>query len=351
MLTATTAVFNIGVLGVVVGLPSGTTWLFATGATVATVAVMDSYRRIRSARRAAVGARFAWIARIYERAHGSFVHGAVLGALIGTGLFTGRWHASAELAHLHVNVLGWGVLTLLATVVFFGPTMVRTRIVDGADAAASRALQHGTTALTVGVLALLGTGFEGPPGDAMEIVAVLGLAGFAVAATTVVVPVVQAAREAKPSAPRVPLVATCLWTGVLVWADVTIAATGAWTWLPVLGAVALVAVLLQAILATLTYLAPMLRGRSFTARDLILARLEAGADARTLAYNVGVVAILSGGLLHAAGADGTAPTRIGWTLVAAAVLHLAFAGLRPLGTLSDDSEARSSVARRYRDTE
>ena len=62
-----------------------------------------------------------------------FVHGAILGALLGTGVLTGRWYGAGRIAHLHVNILGWAGLTLLATLVFFGPTMVRTRIRQGAD--------------------------------------------------------------------------------------------------------------------------------------------------------------------------------------------------------------------------
>lgn len=343
----TTAVFNVGVLGVIVAIPTGVVWLLGLGATVATGAVMDSYRRIRAARRAAVGARFAWIARVYERAHGSFVHGAILGALLGLGLLPGAWAVSGRLAHLHVNVLGWGVLTLLATVVFFGPTMVRTRIAEGADATASRALKHGATALTIGVLAMLATAVGGTLGTLLELVTVVSMAGFAAAATVVVLPVVGAALEAKPSAPRLPLVATSLWLVGLVWADVVLIASGAWTLLPLVGTVALVGVLLQAILATLTYLAPMLRGRSFATRDLLIARLEKRSTARTVAFNTGIVVILSGGLLHAAGADGAALTQIGWALVGLAVAHQMAAGLRPLGPVNGDT-AVSSVARRYR---
>ena len=343
----TTLVFNLGALGVLVAIPTGTTWLVGLGATVATAAVMDSYRRIRSARRAAVGARFAWIARVYERAHGAFVHGAILGALLGLGLLPGAWAGTGRLAHLHINILGWGVLTLLGTVVFFGPTMVRTRIAEGADATASRALRHGATALTVAVLALLASAIEGAPGTAMHVLAVVGMSGFATAATVVALAVMGAALDAKPSAPRFPLVATSLWLVALVWADVAVLALRAWQLLPLLGVVALVGVLLQAIVATLTYLTPMLRGRSFAARDLLLARLETGATARGVAFNLGVVAVLSGGLLHLAGIDGTGPTHGGWGLVVLSVLHLAGGALRPVGR-TDADEARSSVARRYR---
>lgn len=343
-----TVLLNIGVVATLVAMPAGSRIGVAVGATVATAAVTFGYVRIRKARRAAVGARFAWIARVYERAHGAFIHGAVLGGLLGTGLLSGSWYLPARLAHLHINILGWGVLTLLATLVFFGPTMVRTRIEPGADVTAARAIRHGATGLTVGVLALLGTGAGGGLGDVLHVVAVLGLAAFAAATVTVVFPVVTAAIAAKPSAPLPLLVGTCVWLGLAVWADVLAVAARAWPALDVLGAIAIAGILGQAIAATLTYLAPMLRGRSFGARDLLLARLETLATTRAVALNLGVLLVTLGAVIDLAGTPGTALTRAGWTLFTLAILHLAQAVLRPIPDGVDD-DVRSSVAARYRD--
>lgn len=83
-------VLNIGVLAVLAGLPTGATWAVGLGAVVTTGVVTASYLRLRRMRTRAVGARFGWIVRVYERAHGAFVHGAVLGALMGLGLLPGR---------------------------------------------------------------------------------------------------------------------------------------------------------------------------------------------------------------------------------------------------------------------
>lgn len=343
-----TALLNVGVLATLVGVTQGTDWLTGSGATVATAAVTASYVRLRRARRAAVGARFAWIARVYERAHGAFIHGAILGFLLGLGLLPGEWYLSGRLAHLHINVLGWGGLTLMATLVFFGPTIVRTRIEPGADATAARALRHGATALTVAVLALLASGLGGVGGTVLRVLAGIGFGGFALATTLVVTPVVRAAVAAKPSAPRPLLVALSLWFAVVVWVDAVVVTAGAWRFLDLVGVVALVGVLAQAIASTLTYLAPMLRGRSFTARDALMARLERGAMLRAVALNGGVLLVVAGGLLDAAGAEGLLLTRAGWALVVAAFLHLAALGLAPV-RVPDDGEARSSVARRYRD--
>lgn len=61
---------------------------------------------------------------------------------------------------------------------FFGPTMLRTRIEGGADDVAAPALRYGATALTVAVLLLLllGTGVGGA--DLASAGALLAAAGW-----------------------------------------------------------------------------------------------------------------------------------------------------------------------------
>lgn len=344
-----TVVVNVGILLVLAGLPSGTTWMLALGATIVTTVVVVSYRRLRQMRKQAVGARFVWIVRLYERAHGAFVHGAILGVLMGLGVLPGSWYLAARTAHLHVNVLGWGGVTLLATMVFFGPTMARTRIIEGADDRAARALRHGTTGLTLGTLLLFLAGVGGVAATVLRIGAALSFAVLAWATTVACLPVAGAViRRAKPSAARWPVLAFSLWFPLTVWADVIVIATGQWRWLEPVGLAMLVGVLLQAMTAALTYLAPMLRGRDFVGRDRFLARFERFAAARSIAYNAGIgvvgVAVLVGGGVGAV----LAP--VGWALVATTLVYLLWAGVMPVGIRPDPSTAQpvSQVARRYR---
>lgn len=283
-------VTNLGILLVLVGLPGGQRWLLASGATIVTGSVFAAYLRIRRMRHDAIGARFAWIARVYERAHGAFIHGAILGALLGVGVLSGTWYGAARIAHLHANVLGWGGLTLLATLVFFGPTMARTRIEPGADDRAARALRHGATGLSIAVVLLLLTGLGGTAGTVSRVAAAAALAVYAAACMTVSVPVGRAAWGAKPTASRPLVVAVCVWLPLVAGVDVAIVAMGAWRWLDALGIAALAGVLAQAILATLIYLAPMLQGRSTPARETIRQRLEIGTLTRAVAYQSGVLA-------------------------------------------------------------
>jgi hypothetical protein len=94
------------------------------------------------------------------------------------------------LFHAHINVLGWITLTVLGTVVTLWPTVLRTRMVDGAVPAARTALRVavvGLAALAVGALAW------------WPVVAAGGLALVGVAVLIQVRPAVAAARAKPPS--------------------------------------------------------------------------------------------------------------------------------------------------------
>lgn len=326
---------NLGVLAVLVGLPTGAVWLVGLGATVATAVVLVAGARLRRMRGAAVGARFVWVVRMYERAHGAFVHGAVLGLLLGSGLLPGSWYLAGRTAHLHVNVLGWAGSTLLATLVFFGPTVVRTRIVTGADDRAARAQRHGATGLTIGVLLLLASGVGGVPGTALRVTGAAGLAVYAWAATVTCSDVVEAARRAKPSPTRWPLVAGCSWLPVAVWTDVVVVATGSWRWLDAVGLAVLVGVLAQVVLVVLAHLAPMLRVPQAAGRHDLRARLAVAGGARTVAYNVGVAGMVLAAVVR--GDLGAVLARGGWSLVLLATAALGTAALAPVRV--SDTEA------------
>jgi hypothetical protein len=290
------------------------------------VVVFLAYLRLRRMRKQAVGARFTWIVRVYERAHGAFLHGAVIGGVLGVGIIPGEWHIGFRTAHLHANVLGWGGLTLLATLVFFGPTMARTRIEPGADDRAARALRFGATGLSAAVLLLLAVGAPQGWGVAARWGAAAGLGVLAWAGAAVCLPVARAAWRAKPTAPRLLVAAVAVWLPLVVAADVAVVATAAWRWLDPLGAAALIAVLGQAILATLTYLAPMLRGRAGEQREIIRRRLEVGSTTKAVAFQLAaVLAVVDNAPLT--GMPRLFP--IAWGLLVAVVVATAVAALLP----------------------
>ena len=313
---------NAGILGVLWGVPSDITWAVVAGATLLTAVVLLSYRRLRTMRRKALAPRFGWVVRSYERAHGAFVHGALLGALIGASVFAGAWYSSARIAHAHIQLLGWGGMTLLATIAFFGPTVGRTRIVPGADARAAGALRLGATALTVAVLSLLLSGAAGGVGVAFRIVAAAGLAVVAWSVTVVCVPVVREMR-ASQSPGRWGVLAVAAWFPLVVWADAIVVATGSWRWLDALGASLILGVLAQAIASSLGYLSPQLRPWG-AERDATRHRVETSALVRAIAWNVGALLVFMAAAAGP-GAFWAWPARLGWGLVLASAFVQAIA--------------------------
>lgn len=314
------ALFNVGVACVVLGMLLPTPGLVIAGAVLATGAVSWLYLALRQRRRQALGARFAFVVRAYERAAAAFLHGAVLGVVMGAGLVSGEWYGAVRLAHLTVNVLGWAGLVLLATVVFFGPTMLRAKMAPNAQRWAVPALRHGATALTVAVVALIVTGAPDTAGAVARMVAALALAGYATAVTAVCLPVLRSARSAVPSAHGRMISAACVWFPLAVWAGVVALAVDAAGMLAVLGVMLLVGVLAQAIVASLSYLLPMVGGAGPDARAAARGHLDRLPRLRPAVLNLGVAVVVGARLGSASTAVDAAPAAAGgWALVGLAV--------------------------------
>jgi hypothetical protein len=119
----------------------------------------------------------------------------------------------------------------------------------------------------------------------------------------------------------------CLWFIAVVWADVAVVASGAWHLLEAVGVAIVVGVLVPTITATLTYLAPMLRGPTAPVRARISARLAAGAERRTIVANTAAVTlVVTAAFGTALGVGGAWMVRGAWlALVAVIVPPLVFA--------------------------
>lgn len=335
------AVANLGTVLVLTGLalgagPSATASslaraVLAVGSVLLVVAVVTSWVRIRWLRRAAPAVRLGWVLRRYEDAHAAFVLAAMFGLSMGVGWVPDAWYFGFRQGHLHTNVLGWGVLTLLATLVFFGPTMARAQIRPGADRRANRALGVAAPVLAGAVGLLVLSGAQAPVGPLARGAAGLSLAAVAVSATLVCVPVWQAVAAARVTAARHLLLGVVAWLMAVVWADAALVAVGRWRWLDTVGVVALAGVLAPAILATMVYLAPMLRGRTTGERELIRIRLEVGARSRAVALNLGVGAVALGGTWLAGVRVGPLSVAgAGFSMLAAVMLATLAVGLWPL---------------------
>jgi nitrite reductase (NO-forming) len=130
---------NGGVALVVIGVPSRIWGLTLVGAClVAAAAGWHGASLVRRLRRS-LPSRFRPLVRYYVAAAVCLPVGAGLGAVLARGL-ADPLHDRVMLAHVAVNVLGWMGLTVVGTLVTLWPTMLRTRIAEGAERAAHRAL-------------------------------------------------------------------------------------------------------------------------------------------------------------------------------------------------------------------
>jgi len=145
--------FNAGAVVVMAGVVSASPpAVLAGGVTVALVAVGHAtalWRRMR----AALPSRFRLTVRYYVAAGACLPVGAVFGVLLTRNL--GAAHERVVLAHALVNILGWIGLTVIGTLVTLWPTMLRTRIAEGAELASRRMLPVLIGGVVVAVAAAL----------------------------------------------------------------------------------------------------------------------------------------------------------------------------------------------------
>lgn len=304
-------VFNIVLVVLVASM--WTAWLPGTivgAAGVGAVVAWHGLALLRAAR-TRLASRFAVVIRFYAAASGFLVAGCALAGLLTVAMFDGGAPArlldardGLTLAHALVNVAGWIGLTMAGTLVTLGPTMLRTRMADGAVPAAVTALP----VLCAGVLgAATAAAFDWMPGVAG------GLGAYAAAlAACIGAPLVRAALGKAPRS-----VATWTAAAGLAWVvlglldlavvalrvpDATAFRDAHLAWLPVLGAGGLV----QIFVGALCYLMPVVIGGGPSAVRAGIAELERGAALRLTARNAALAVLAVLASLPAAGAAGIA---------------------------------------------
>ena len=283
--TVRLALFNIGVAVVVVGI-LGDMWpATVTGATlVATAVVWHAVVLARQVRRA-LGNRFASTIRFYVAAGAFLPIGAALGTWIAYDEAT-VLHDRLRLAHIAVNVLGFLGLTVLGTLVTLWPTVLRTRIADGAQRAATRAMPL----LTAAVATTAGSALAGlRPGI------VIGLLGYLAGIALLAVPALRSARTKPPTsfAAWSILAGTAWLVGGLTLLVTAAITSGDWTELdravsevtPLL-AVGFVA---QVLIGASSYLIPVVLGGGPTPVRAANRVFEAGSPLRLVVTNVGLL--------------------------------------------------------------
>lgn len=276
---------NGGALAVVAGVAAHVGPSTAVGATAVAAAVAwhgwSLWRQLRDALRA----RFAGTVRYYVAAAGFLPVGAALGTALALGL-DDPWHTRTMVAHAVVNLLGWVGLTVVGTLVTLWPTMLRTRIADGAERAARRALP----VLATSVVAAASAGLLG--WRAGVALAILGyVTGLGMTGRTFVEPL---GRKPPVSFPAMSVLAGLCWlVGTLLALATGIATSRSWTevddrldWLAPFLVVGFAA---QVLLGALCYLVPVAVGGGPTPVRAANAVVDRGGPPRVAATNAGLL--------------------------------------------------------------
>lgn len=276
--------FNIGVLAVATGIIIDNAMVVGTGATGIVVAVLWHIVTLLKGLRGGLTSRFAFTLRFYLAAGLLLPVGVTLGTWLATN--PGLIETRLRMAHASINLLGWIGLSVLGTIVTLGPTMLRTRIVEGSETRTKRALWVLLSGIGLIVAATLV--------DAPRVVAA-GLAVYAVGTAMVGWGVAEAARRKPPvSFPTWSLGAGVVWLlGLLVWLAAQIALADDWVEagkafdgvVPYLAA----GFVAQVLLGALSYLIPVVMGGGPAAVRSMNHDLDAGGALRVSLANVGLL--------------------------------------------------------------
>lgn len=319
---------NGGVIVVVTAVLSGAWTATLLGATAVGAAVLWHGWTILRQLRAALPARFGSSVRYYVAAACFLPVGAGLGTALARGL-ADPWQTRLVVAHASVNLLGWVGLTVVGTLVTLWPTMLRTKIAEGAEAAAARALP----VLVCSVLVAAGGAAAG-----VRPLTALGIAGY-VAGLLLTAPAFLDAMRRKPPTefPAWSVLAGLTWlVGTLVTLGTGIGTASSWqrvdevfSWAAPFLAAGFAA---QVLLGALSYLVPVALGGGPTPVRAANAVLDRGAPLRLVLTNTGL-------LLCALPVPSTV------RVLASTLVLLALASTLPLLLLAVRASRRAKVAR------
>lgn len=310
--TARLAVLNLGVVVVVTGVVGAHWVVTAVGATAVVLAVGWHAGSLAWQLRRALGSRFAVTVRYYVASAALLPLGVLFGVLMARGL-SPDWHARVMTAHVVVNILGWLGLTVMGTLITLWPTMLRTRIVEGAERTARQALWVLLAGLLVAVTGCL-VGWR-------PIVS-LGLLGYAGGLVLLARPFVIALRAKPPiHFPTWSVLAGVTWlTGIVVTMAVTMSASSSWMSaherLEDLTPALAVGFAAQVLLGALSYLFPVAIGGGPAGARAANTVLDRGAALRVTVVNAGLlVSLLPVPSMVRVIVSGAVLTALAWFLV------------------------------------
>lgn len=195
-------ILNAGVVTVVVGVVVADWITVAVGGAAVVVAVGWHGVSLVLQLRRGLGSRFAMTVRYYICTTALLPVGVLFGVLMIRGV-SPDWHARIMIAHITINVLGWIGITALGTLVTLWPTMLRTRIAEGAETMARNAL-----GLLVGGVVLAAAGCLVD----LRLLTGLGLVVYAAGVTLLARPFITALRAKPPiHFPTLSALAAMIW--------------------------------------------------------------------------------------------------------------------------------------------
>ena len=139
---------NVAIVMILVGVEAGQDATVIVGVALLVAVITGHGAALARSVHAARGRRFVAAVRFYYVAAVTLVLGAAAGASMAVGV-PAQWQPRVFAAHLHLNLLGWVTLTVFGTQFTLWPTALRTRMVDGLDAAARRCLWACTAGLAL----------------------------------------------------------------------------------------------------------------------------------------------------------------------------------------------------------
>src|SRR5699024_9173219 len=145
---------NTGTLAVVIGMMASLWPVVIIGAIGVGAAVIWHGIDLWGKARHALASRFAGTIHYYLAAAAILPIGVTLGVILARDI-ADPWHSRLVAAHALLNLLGWIGLTVIGTLMTLWPTMLRTKIIPGAEAAARRGLPLLLIGLGIAVAASL----------------------------------------------------------------------------------------------------------------------------------------------------------------------------------------------------
>lgn len=282
------AALNVGVLTVVAGMVSGVWILTLVGSVVVGAAAAAHGITLALQVRTALASRFGATVRYYICASLTLPIGAGLGAALARDPVE-PWHGRLVIAHIALNLLGWIGLTVMGTLVTLWPTMLRTRIAEGAERVARQALP-----VLVGSVVVTVTGaFVG-----LQVLTAVGVAAYVGGVLWAAAPLARVARAKTPSAYATwSVMAAVIWlVGSLLGLVAVLLSSP--TWALVTDRLGLLVTPLaagfaaQVVLGAMTFLVPVVLGGGPAIVRGAQSRLERGNAVRALLINVGLVVSL-----------------------------------------------------------